>query len=121
MSNFSLGVVVVAILAGVGVILMSSARPQPGGGGERNLAGVAKASTSYVSPHETIDALNDGFDPKHSNDKSHGAYGNWPRKDIQWVQYEWTQPISTAKIAVYWFDDHGGVRLPKVYLRLELK
>jgi hypothetical protein len=29
------------------------------------------------------------------------------------VQYDWSQPISTAKMDVYWFDDHGGVRLPK--------
>lgn len=78
-----------------------------------NLAVVAKASTSYVSPHETIDALNDNSAPRHSNDKSKGAYGNWPRKGTQWVQYEWTQPISTASVDVYWFDDRGGVRLPK--------
>ena len=78
-----------------------------------NLALVAATTTSYVSGHETINALNDGFTPENSNDKSHGAYGNWPQHGLQWVQYEWTRPISTAKIAVYWFDDHGGVRLPK--------
>ena len=78
-----------------------------------NLALVATASTSYVSGHETITALNDGATPANSNDKSHGAYGNWPRTGTQWVQYDWSQPISTAKMDVYWFDDHGGVRLPK--------
>jgi hypothetical protein len=78
-----------------------------------NLALVATASTSYVSGHETITALNDGATPADSNDKSHGAYGNWPRTGTQWVQYDWSQPISTAKMDVYWFDDHGGVRLPK--------
>lgn len=44
-----------------------------------NLALVAKSSTSFVSGHETIAALNDGSTPAHSDDKSHGAYGNWPR------------------------------------------
>jgi hypothetical protein len=78
-----------------------------------NLALVATASTSYVSGHETITALNDGATPTDSDDKSHGAYGNWPRTGTQWVQYDWSQPISTAKMDVYWFDDHGGVRLPK--------
>jgi uncharacterized protein len=78
-----------------------------------NLALVASATTSYVSGHETITALNDGQDPANSNDKSHGAYGNWPRNGTQWVQYDWNQPISTDRIDVYWFDDHGGVRLPK--------
>ena len=78
-----------------------------------NLALIAKSSTSYVSPHETITALNDGSEPNDSNDKSHGAYGNWPRTGTQWVQYEWSQPISTRRMEVYWFDDGGGVRVPK--------
>lgn len=80
---------------------------------QRNLAPVATASTSFVSGHETLSAVHNGFQPANSNDKSHGAYGNWPQQGTQWVQYEWSQPISTAKIDVYWFDDHGGVRLPK--------
>ncbi len=89
---------------------VSAQTPPPAGA---NLALVAKSSTSYVSGHETITALNDGYDPEHSNDKSHGAYGNWPRTGTQWVQYEWSQPISVARTDVYWFDDRGGVRLPK--------
>jgi DUF1680 family protein len=78
-----------------------------------NLAVVATPSTSYVSGHETLAAVNDGFDPAHSNDKRHGAYGNWPRTGTQWVQYDWSQPVSTNKIDVYWFDDHRGVHLPQ--------
>lgn len=77
-----------------------------------NLALVATPSTSYVSGHETLSAVNDGFTPSHSNDKRHGAYGNWPRTGTQWIQYEWSQPISTDSIEVYWFDDNRGVRLP---------
>lgn len=80
---------------------------------EVNLALVATPSTSYVSPHETLTALNDGFTPAHSDDKRHGAYGNWPRTGTQWVQYEWSQPIATRCIEVYWFDDRRGVRLPR--------
>src|SRR5664280_1883972 len=78
-----------------------------------SLALVATASTSFVSGHETITALNDGATPSNSNDKSQGAYGNWPRTGTHWVQYDWSQPISADKMDVYWFDDHGGVRLPK--------
>lgn len=89
-----------------------SAAPKPAASGV-NLALVAQTSTSFVSGHETITALNDGSDPAHSDDKSRGAYGNWPRSGTQWVQYEWSQPISTSKMDVYWFDDRRGVRLPK--------
>ena len=78
-----------------------------------NLALAATASTSFVSGHETILALNSGFDPQDSNDKRHGAYGNWPQKGTQWVEYVWSRPIHTGRIEVYWFDDHRGVRLPK--------
>jgi DUF1680 family protein len=83
-----------------------------GGGQLANLALVAVPSTSYVSGHETIQALNDGNDPRWSGDKRHGAYGNWPRSGVQWVQYTWTQPVSVNRMEVYWFDDHSGVRLP---------
>jgi DUF1680 family protein len=78
-----------------------------------NLALVATATTSYVSGHETIHGLNSGFDPRSSNDKRHGAYGNWPQRDTQWVEYAWSKPIHTGQVEVYWFDDRRGVRLPK--------
>ena len=80
-----------------------------------NLALVARSSTSFVSGHETLAAVNDGFTPENSDDKRHGAYGNWPRNGTQWVQYDWSQPIRTDRIEVYWFDDTGvgQCRLPK--------
>ena len=78
-----------------------------------NLALVAKPSTSFVSGHETLDAVNDGFKPAHSNDKRYGAYGNWAHRGVHWVQYEWPNPVNVDSIDVYWFDDRAGVRLPK--------
>ncbi|MDP6545761.1 MAG: family 78 glycoside hydrolase catalytic domain [Phycisphaerae bacterium] len=81
--------------------------------GRANVALFAKPSTSYVSGHETLDAVNDGFKLANSNDKRYGAYGNWPRKGTHWVQYEWPKPVNVDSIDVYWFDDKGGVRLPK--------
>jgi DUF1680 family protein len=78
-----------------------------------NLAIVAQPSCSYVSGDTTPTALNDGFDPRSSRDARRGSYGNWPRTGTQWVQYDWTQPISTAKIDVYWWADGRGVHAPK--------
>lgn len=78
-----------------------------------NIAPLALASTSYVSPWETLAALNDNATPAHSNDKSAGAYGNWNNPDsIQWVQYEWSQPYAFTGTQIYWFDDNGGVLTP---------
>ena len=80
---------------------------------ELNLAPLARPSTSFVSRHEDLAAVNDGFEPEGGNDVRHGAYGNWPQTGTQWVQYEWSQPVSTRRMDVYWWDDAKGVRLPK--------
>ncbi len=78
-----------------------------------NLAVVAQPSTSYVSGDTRPTALNDGYDPRSSRDARRGSYGNWPRRGTQWVQYDWSQPISTSKIDVYWWADGQGVNVPK--------
>jgi hypothetical protein len=82
--------------------------PQPA-----NLAVAAEVSTSYVSGHETLTAVNDGATPRSSRDTSHGAYGNWPKRGVQWVQYSWSKPVNTSGVSVYWYDDARGVRVPK--------
>lgn len=80
---------------------------------QTNIAPQAIATTSYVSPWETITALNDNYTPANSNDKSHGAYGNWNNPNtVQWVQYDWTQTYAVTSAQVYWFDDGGGVLTP---------
>lgn len=78
-----------------------------------NLAVVAKPSASYVSGDTSVDALNDETEHRNSRDRRQGAYGNWNRTGTQWVQYEWSQPISTNKIDVYWWADRRGVYAPK--------
>jgi DUF1680 family protein len=77
-----------------------------------NLALVATPSASYTSGDTSVAALNDGNQPRNSLQRGTGAYGNWPRTGTQWVQYDWSQPISTSRVEVYWWDDRQGVRLP---------
>jgi len=83
-----------------------------------NLALTASScSTSYCSPWEILAAINDGADPAGSYDHSWSAYGNWPQTGTQWIQYNWSSPISSNKIDAFWFDDEGGfpvygVRIP---------
>jgi uncharacterized protein len=78
-----------------------------------NMALVATPSSLYCSGDTTLAALNDGFAPRNSGDSEHRSYGNWPRTDTQWVQYDWSQPISTKQIDVYWWIDGQGVGAPK--------
>src|SRR5688572_11186075 len=78
-----------------------------------NLAVVATPSSSAVSGDTSEAALNDGSTPRSSRDARRGSYGNWPNRGTQWVQYDWSRPIRTNRIEVYWWDDRRGVRLPK--------
>ncbi len=81
--------------------------------GGTNIALSATATTSFVSPWETLSAVNDNSNPAHSNDKSRGAYGNWNNPNsTQWVQYEWPQNYRLDRTEIYWFDDNGGVLVP---------
>ena len=80
-----------------------------------NLAKVATASASYTSGDTKLSSLNDGFNPASSRDQSHGTYGNWPRTDPQWVQYEWSKPVATNHVDVYWWADRGGIGIPASY------
>ncbi|MBB2910888.1 beta-xylosidase [Streptosporangium becharense] len=86
------------------------------GGGQppagTNHAGTATVSTSYVSPWETLGAVNDGFVPASSADRSHGAYGNWDRQGTQWIEYRWPSAKDIGRVATYWFDDDQGIDLP---------
>ncbi|HWY77118.1 MAG TPA: beta-L-arabinofuranosidase domain-containing protein [Verrucomicrobiae bacterium] len=78
-----------------------------------NLSAVATPSASYASGDTSVNALNDGYTPRSSRDARRGSYGNWPRTGTEWVQYEWSQPISTKHIEVYWWMDGQGVGAPK--------
>ncbi len=78
-----------------------------------NLAKVAVPSGSYTSGDTDTAALKDGFAPANSADNRHGSYGNWPKVDMQWVQYDWSRPIATDKMDVYWWIDGQGVGAPR--------
>jgi uncharacterized protein len=80
--------------------------------GAANLAPMATPATSYVSGHETLASLANDFAPRNSGDHRRGIYGNWPEKGTQWVEYDWSQPIATDRIEVYWFQDAAGIRAP---------
>ncbi|MBN1506807.1 MAG: glycoside hydrolase family 127 protein [Sedimentisphaerales bacterium] len=106
-TSLSVGLLVVLVASSY----TATAEEKPAGA---NLAVVAQPSSSYVSGDTTLAALNDGYDPRGSRDNRRGgSYGNWPTRATQWVQYDWSQPISTDKIDVYWWADGAGVNVPK--------
>lgn len=105
---------VIGALAGTALLLTQSHLPaQNSNAPAANMAVVATPSSSSVSGDTRNEALNDGSNPRSSRGDRRGTYGNWPSRGTQWVQYDWSQPISTKQIEVYWWDDQQGVRLPK--------
>ncbi len=75
-----------------------------------NIARVAVPSSFTFTSENKISALNDGFVPADSFDRTHGVYAL--RRDLSdgsgepWVQYEWSEPVNINKIEVYWAVDH---------------
>lgn len=106
------GAATTAVLAGVPAAraLAQSATDEP-----INLAKVAIPTALYTSGDTKLTALNDGITPRSSRDRERGAYGNWPNLNKQWVQYDWSKPVATNKIDVYWWMDRGGVAAPASY------
>ena len=80
-----------------------------------NLAVVATPSGSMrFGP--VLASLNDGLTPVNENNARRGG-GNrqLPPRTMMWLQYEWTQPVNTKEIAVYWWDYNSNIRLPEGY------
>jgi uncharacterized protein len=77
--------------------------------GAVNVARVAVPSSFTFTSENKISALNDGFAPTNSFDRSHGVYALRRDRssgiDATWVQYEWSQPININKVEVYWAVD----------------
>ncbi len=94
----------------------ASATTEEEGGEETNLALDADVSTSYVSSWETLEAVNDGYEPSSSSDYTHGAYGNWRGSDYydtwNYVQYDFDQEYQINSTSVYWWDDGYGIEQP---------
>jgi hypothetical protein len=93
---------------------VSVQRPLPLPPGVTDLALTATASASYASPWTTVTAINNGIYPIQSSDDNDLTpyWGTWPETGAQWIELDWSAPITTNGSSVYFADDGGGVRLP---------
>ncbi|MBW7459641.1 family 43 glycosylhydrolase, partial [Paenibacillus sepulcri] len=78
-----------------------------------NIAYFASTSASYSSVEDTILALNDGYEPDTSRDRSKDVFST--RSGKQWVQYEWSEARTIDSVDLYWYDDGAGTRVPASY------
>ena len=71
---------------------------------------------SWCNPGDSTGALNDGIEPKNSNDQSIPRFTWWDHLGTpEWVQYDYKEKRKVSGVAVYWLDDTGGggCRVPK--------
>ena len=89
-------------------------RPLPLPPGVTDLALTGTASASYASPWTDITAINNGIYPIQSSDDNDLTpyWGTWPQTGQQWMELDWSSPITTNGSSVYFADDGGGLRLP---------
>lgn len=79
-----------------------------------NLTAGAKLDTSFCAAFDKLDAVVQEYTPDRSGNKRKGAYSNWGGPGEQhWIECQWPQPVFINASRVYWFDDAGGVRVPK--------
>jgi DUF1680 family protein len=55
-----------------------------------------------------IEAVHDQMEPRSSIDHDVPYFHWWPHKGtLEWIQYDFTQPVTLSSTEVYWFDDTG--------------
>src|SRR3954466_3830054 len=103
------GTAVVAAVHGTTAVAVAAEIPV-------NIAPVAVPSCVALRSENKISALNDGFQPENSFDRTHGVYvipsdasvdGSQP-----WVQYDWSIPVTVNKVEVYWAVDRPRSTAP---------
>jgi uncharacterized protein len=74
-----------------------------------NMARVAVPTSQTIASENKVSALNDGFTPKDSFDRTHGLYAIQVEPSAgdptSWVQYEWSAPVSVDRVEIYWAVD----------------
>src|SRR5947209_8302948 len=74
-----------------------------------NIARVAVPRSRVIESENRISALNDGFAPGSSFDRSHPVYAFWSPGESDeratWVEYEWSEPVDINRVEVYWAVD----------------
>ena len=74
---------------------------------------IKSLTASHTFGEDALHAIIDGQTPESSFDDSIGRWTSWPQTgQDQWVEFSLTKEISMQSLAVYWYDDNGGVQVP---------
>lgn len=102
------------ILLIAGPVFLLTGRKLHAQDSSRNLALVAAPSTSARYGGSPV-FLNDGLTPATASGMRSGTNRPPARLSNQWVEYAWSQPVTTDGISVFWWNFGNSVRLPQDY------
>jgi DUF1680 family protein len=78
-----------------------------------DLAPVAIADASMMNGPRQFAPLFATATPAASREVEHGAWNSWPSHDRQWLDLQWSEPVSTDRVEIYWAVDGKSVALPR--------
>ena len=82
--------------------------------GFRAPGGIKGIVASNTYGRDNVLAVIDGNEPKNSFDRSIPRWTNYPRRgEKDFVEIDFEEARSVRSVSVYWYDDKGGVQLPK--------
>ena len=69
---------------------------------------------SHTNPGEDVMAIADNLEPSNSFDRSIPRWTSWPQTGKnQSIEIFFKKPLSLQSFSIYWYDDKGGVQIPK--------
>ena len=81
---------------------------------------VASITTSGTSSWENHSRVNEATTPASSSPGTGNGWGNWGQPangtsvaTAAWIRYQWQSPVRLQSTEIYWYDDNGGVRMPR--------
>ena len=97
--------------------------PASDGNHRRNVALLATPTASVTAGWNRVTGLNDDVQPTSSDDVTPNdnlnVWGAWPEIGQQWVQYDWSEPVTIGELGTYFIsnlDDAGlGIDVPKAW------
>lgn len=107
------------LLAGGGAVVSASAAGAAAASAliaePANLALVATPSASHCAMRSRLACLNDGKDRVNVHDSAVTAFDFGPKTGVQWVQYDWSEPVTLDRVDIYWHYDGWGLARPAAH------
>ena len=77
-----------------------------------DLAPLARPASSATAGDRWLKALCAQAVPRSSADGAHGMWSTWPSLDPNWIELRWAEPVTTARVEVFWARDGWDIALP---------